>query len=159
MIVEHQKRLEAEVDRKLKSLPELTAPTTLILRVLAAIERRLHLPWYQQSWQMWPAAVRAVSLVLLLALFGAVCFGTWKLSHLETVSAAMQRPLSWVAEFGAIWHAAGAVANAVLLAFKQAGTGFLIACFAALALGYALCVGLGTFYIRLGMAEGRTRNS
>jgi hypothetical protein len=157
MTVEYQKRLEKEVDRKLKDLPELIAPPTLMLRILAAIERRLHLPWYQQSWQRWPIAIRAAALVLLLAMFGVVCFGTWKLSHLETVSTAMQRPLGWLAEFGAIWHALGAVANAVLLALKHAGTGFLIACFAALALGYALCVGLGTFYIRLGMAEGRTR--
>src|ERR1700746_2664037 len=136
MTEEYQKRLESEVDRKLKDLPALAAPSSLMLRVLQAIERRLNLPWYQQSWQMWPAAIRAVAFVLMLALFGAVCFVTWKLSHLEIVTDAMQRPLGWLAEFGAIWRALGAVASAVVLAFKQAGTGFLIACFTGLALGY-----------------------
>ena len=153
MNFEYEKRLEAEVDRELKGLPELMAPHTLVLRVMKAIQARLGLPWYRQSWQMWPIALRAVTLVVLLALFGGVCFGTWKLTHLESFAAAMQRTGVWFAGFGAIWHAAGALLNALILALKNLGTGFLIACFAALAIGYALCVGLGTIYLRLGLAR------
>ncbi len=33
------------------------------------------------------------------------------------------------------------------------GTGFLIGCGVALALGYATCLGLGTVYVRLGFAR------
>jgi hypothetical protein len=153
MNFEYEKRLEAAVDKELKSLPELKAPSTLMFRVMKAVEARLGLPWYRQSWQMWPLALRTVSFALLLALFGGVCFGTWQLTHLESFAAATHTVGGWFSGFGVIWRATAALLNALVLAVKHLGTGFLIAIFAALALGYALCVGLGTIYLRLGLAR------
>lgn len=153
MNFEYEKRLEAVVDRELKSLPELRAPSTLMFRVMKAVEARLGLPWYRQSWQMWPLALQTVSLVVLLALFGGLCFGTWELTHTESFAAATHTAGSWFSGFGVIWHATAALLNALVLAVRQLGTGFLVAIFAALALGYALCVGLGTVYLRLGLAR------
>ena len=150
---EYEKRLENEIHRELKKLPELIAPRTLISRVMAAIEARLRLPWYRQSWQVWPLALRAVSLVILLALFGGLCFGAWKLSHAEAVVAAMQRPLGLLSGLGVIFHAISVVLTSLILAVKQLGAGILIGCLAALAFGYAMCVGLGTVYLRLGLAR------
>ena len=150
---EYEKRLENGIHRELRKLPELIAPRTLISRVMAAIEARLRLPWYRQSWQVWPLGLRAVSLVILLALFGGLCFGAWKLSHAEAVAAAMQRPLSLLSGLGAIFHAISVVLTSLILAVKQLGAGILIACLAALAFGYAMCVGLGTAYLRLGLAR------
>ena len=37
---EYERKLEAEVNRELQSLPQLSAPSTLISRVLTAIEQR-----------------------------------------------------------------------------------------------------------------------
>ena len=153
MSSEYEKRLEGEIERELRRLPELIAPRSLILRVMAAIENRLRLPWYRQSWQVWPLALRAVSLVILLALFGGLCFATWKLSHTESFALAMQRPLSWLSGLGAIWHAVNVVLGGLTLAVKQLGTAVIIGCLAALALGYAMCVGLGTVYLRLALAR------
>ena len=119
MNFEYEKRLEAAVDKELRSLPELKAPNTLMFRVMKALEARLSLPWYQQSWQMWPLAVRAASLVVLLTLFGGVCFGTWKLTHLESFAAATQTIGSWFSGLGVIWHATAALLNALVLAVKQ----------------------------------------
>ena len=154
MKFDYEKQLETAVDRELKQLPELLAPHTLVLRVMKAIEARLvGLPWYRQSWQMWSPALRTLSLIVMVALFSGLCFGTWKLTHLESFAAAMQPVGSWLAGFGAIWHAMVALISALVLAVKQLGTGFLVAIFAALALGYALCVGLGTVYLRLGLAR------
>lgn len=153
MSLEYQKRLESEIDRELKSLPELPAPPSLLLRVLAAIEQRLNLPWYKRSWQRWPVGLRVLSLALLLALFGAICFGSWKLTHLESFATALQRAGGWFASLGALWHVLLTVLNAMVLAIKYLGTGFIIACFVALGLGYGLCMGLGTYYVRLGLAR------
>ena len=58
---EYEKRLEAEIERELKGLPELTAPGTLVSRVMAAIEQRADRPWYRQPWQAWPVALRAAA--------------------------------------------------------------------------------------------------
>ena len=153
MNFETEKQLEAEVDRQLKALPELMAPGTLILRVMRAIEMRLNLPWYRQAWQRWPIGLRIVSFAVLLTLFGALCFASWKVTHLESFAIAMHQAGGWFAGFGALWHALVAFLNALVLAVKHLGTAFVIACFAALALGYALCVSLGTVYFRVGMAR------
>ena len=157
MNLDYENKVEAEVDRELRSLPELMAPPTLVLRVMKAIELRLHLPWYRQSWQMWPMALRVASLVLMLALFGGLCFGSWKLAHTESFLALLQRAGGWFAGFGTIWHAVAALLNASVLAVKQLGIGFIIACGAALALGYGLCVTLGTYYVRIGMTRRQER--
>src|SRR6476660_9784316 len=105
MSLDYEKRLEAEVDRELKSLPDLVAPPALMLRVTAAIRNTPPVPWYRQSWQMWPLGLQAVSFVLLAALFGTLCFGSWKLSHAESFMAVMQRPMSWLSELGTLGHA------------------------------------------------------
>ena len=102
---------------------------------------------------MWPLALQAVSLLLLMALFGGLCFASWKVSHAENFAAAMQRPLEWISGLGAMWHAFTVVLGGIALAIKQLHTGILIGLFAALALGYAMCLGVGTVYVRLGMAR------
>ena len=153
MSVEYEKRLEREIHRELNKLPELLAPPTVVSRVMRAIEQRFSLPWYQQSWQLWPLALRGVSLVILLALFGGLCFGAWKLTHVETVTATMQRPLGWLAGLGDILHIVSVVLTSIIFKIKQLGTGILVACLAALAFGYAMCVGLGTVYLRLGLVR------
>jgi len=150
---EYEKRLEADIDRELKGLPELIAPHTLVLRVMAAIEKRLNLPWYRRSWQMWPVGLQVISMGVLLAVFGGICFGTWKLTQLESFSSAMQQAGGWFSGIKALGHAAYVVFNAGILMMKHLGTGFIIACAVALALGYAACVSLGTLYVRLGLAR------
>src|SRR5262249_21146916 len=140
MNFDQEKRLETEIDRELKALPELLAPGTLILRVMRAIETRLNLPWYRQAWQRWPLGLQTASFLFLLAVFGGLCFGTWRLTQLEGFAAAVRHTSSWFGGFGALSHALIVLVNALLLALKQLGTGFLVASFAALGLAYALCI-------------------
>jgi len=69
---DYEKRLEAEIDRELKALPELRAPTTLLVRVRSAVAQRAAVPWYRQSWQMWPMIWRVTAMAVLLASFGGL---------------------------------------------------------------------------------------
>src|SRR6266571_5146207 len=103
---EYEKQLEAAVDRELKALPELPAPANLVSRVMAAIAARANLPWYHQSWQTWSVGLRAAALVLLLAFFGGLCFGTWEVWHGATVAAVMER-------FGALFSGVTALLTAL----------------------------------------------
>ena len=151
MSLDYEKQLEAVVDRELKGLRELTAPEALMSRIAAAIEQRSI--WYQRPWPMWPLGIQAASLLLLMALFGGLCFSSWKVSQVEGFTAALQRPLEWISGLGAMWHAFTVVLGSIALAIKQLHTGILFGLFAALALGYAMCLGLGTVYVRLGMAR------
>jgi hypothetical protein len=57
------KKLEARINRVLRSLPDRKAPSGLEARVLAELSRRAALPWWRKSYAHWPAAARAVFFV------------------------------------------------------------------------------------------------
>ncbi len=150
---DYENRLEAEIDRVLKELPELSAPASLQGRVLAAIERRAALPWYRQSWQMWPLSLRVASFVALLAPFAAICVAGWLVPQTGEYTTAAHTVGGWLSSVNALLNVVGVLLGAILAAVKQLGSTVLIACLVGLGLGYATCVGLGTFYVRLAMAR------
>jgi hypothetical protein len=150
---DYDKQLEAAVSRELKALPELSAPDALASRVMAAIEQRARVPWYRRSWQTWPAALQAASLVVLLALFGGLCLGGWQLSQTGTATLALHRAGEWFSGLGVIGNIFNALANAAVLVVKKLGTGFIVACLVVMGTGYAMCIGAGTVYYRLAFAK------
>ncbi len=156
MSPEYEKRLEAEIDRELASLPELSAPPTLMPRTLRAIRQRASVPWYLQPWPAWPVPVRVVSMTVLLGLFGIVCYAGWKLPQYEEVSAVTGTAGGWISCAAVLWKALGLLVSGLAAGLRHLGTGFLVACFAALGLGYTLCVGLTACYLRLGLARKET---
>ena len=153
MNLEYEKELEAAIDRELKGLPELPAPDTLALRVMVAIESRAKVAWYRQPWEMWPAPLRMGSLALLLALFGGLCFGGWRLAQGEAFIGATHKLGQWLAGVSALGNTLSVLLGAVVLAVKQLGTGFLVAALMAVAVGYAVCLGLGTVCVRIAFAR------
>lgn len=57
--------LEKHVDRALADLPPLSAPGTLLPRVLAAVQAWAERPWYQRAWLTWPVGLQVASAALL----------------------------------------------------------------------------------------------
>ena len=153
MSAEQDKWLEREIDRELKSLPELQAPRTLGPRVMTAIERRANAPWYRQPWLVWPVSARAAALFMLVASFGAVCVMAWHAPHIAGVTEATRQVGTWVSVTGAIWNALSVILGAVVAGLKSLGLGFIAAGLVTVAFGYAVCVGLGTVYVRLAFAR------
>jgi hypothetical protein len=137
------------IDRELKGLLELPAPDTLASRVMLAIEGRAKVAWHRQPWHMWPDALRMGSLVLLLALFGGLCFAGWRLAQGEAFIGAMHKLGQWLLGVSALGNTLDVLLGAVVLAVKQLGTGFIVAALAAVAVGYAICLGLGTVCVRI----------
>jgi hypothetical protein len=150
---QYEKNLEAQIDRALKGLPDLMAPSGLLPRVLQTIARRHSLPWYRQPWQMWPPALRLVTMVFLLASCGALCAACWQLTRAAGFSVASQEVAQTFSGVTAIWNALNVLLSALVLVVKHFGTLFMIGCGLALALGYAICVGLGTACVRLAYAR------
>ena len=150
---DHDQRLAAVINRELRALPELAAPAALADRVMRAIKQRARLPWYRRSWQTWPVALQAASLVVLLALFGGLCLGGWKLSQTEAATMALRRAGEWLSGLNLIGNTLYVLSNATLLVVKKLGTGVIVACLVMVGLGYAACVGLGTVYFRLAFAR------
>jgi len=152
MSLEYHRELEAEIDQELKGLPELEAPSTLITRVHAVIRGSV-LPWYRQSWASWSWPLQAVSFAFLAAIFGGLCFGSWKLSQTESVHALLEQPMRWLSTAGMLGHAMNLVFSSLVLAAKGLSTGLLLTVLAGLAFGYIMCFGLGTVYFRLALAR------
>ena len=150
---EYEKELEQEIDRELKGLPELIAPFALSQRVMAAIERRRALPWYHQPWQYWPMPLRIAAMVFLSLMFGGLCLASWQLTRAAGVSAALQEIGGLFSGLGVIWNIINVLLGAIVLVARHLGTGFIIACFAIAGLGYALCLTLGTAWVRLASAR------
>jgi hypothetical protein len=150
---DYDKQLEAAINRELKALPELAAPGALANRVMAALGQRARVPWYRRSWQMWPVVLQAAALVVLLALFGGLCFGGWQLSQAEATSFALHRVGEWFSGLSMIGNTFSVLASAAVLVAKKLGTGFIVTCLVAVGIGYAACIGLGTVYFRLAFAK------
>ncbi len=150
---EHDQQLERQIDRALKTLPELRAPRRLSSRVMAAIAAREALPWYRQPWQNWSLPWRMVSMALLLASFGGFCFAAWQLTQAAGYTTAVAEVKQVFSGVGVIWRTMEVLAGALVLVVKQMGTVFMVGCLVALGIGYAICVGLGTVYVRLAMAR------
>lgn len=155
---DYEKQLEAEIGRQLKSLPPLRAPVSLVSRVMSVIEQRAALPWYKQSWQRWPLPLQALSMLALLAVFAGICFASWKLSHTEAFALGLQKAGGVVASIGAIFRTIGVLVSSAGLVIKHMGTGFIVGCVVAGLLGYAMCLGLGTLYVRLGWRSAGETN-
>lgn len=150
---DYEKQLALEIDRELKSLPELRAPASLAARVMAAVEHPVELPWYRRAWQSWPMPIQVGAMGILLAFLGALCYGAWELTYSAGFALALQKAGQWFSGVSAVWNAANAICGTLVIAVKQLGSGFMIAAVAAVALAWAACVGLGTVYVRLAFAR------
>ena len=153
MSLEYEKKLELEVDRELKALPEFTAPATLVSRVMAAIELRKALPWFRRAWHTWPGSLQGLFLITMVALVGGICFGVWEGSHTATFSLAVHKVGGWFSGLSAIYAALNALAGAIVAMIKQVNSGILMAFLCAAGLGYALFLALGTMYVRMAFAK------
>ena len=149
---DHDKALEARIDRELKALRYLEAPDALLGRVMAAIEKPALLPWYRQAWPMWPIPLRVVSFVILAGVFCGLCVGGWELSH-GAGAVAIHEAGRWFPGASALWDAVRALAEALVLVVRKLGTGFMVACIVAATFSYFACIGLGTALVRFGFAR------
>jgi hypothetical protein len=150
---EYDKQLERHIDRALRGLPELAAPPGLVSRVMTAVSRRAALPWYRQSMETWPVGLRAAAMVILLGSFSGLCIAAWQLTRAAGVTEATLEITQLFSVFTALWNALNVLLGAIVVVAKYFGTAFFIGLLAAIGLGYAFCVGLGTVYVRFAMAR------
>jgi hypothetical protein len=148
------KKLELQIDRQLKGLPELDAPAGLVPRVMAALAARAALPWYRQSWSEWPVAMRWSSLAALLALFAGLCYAGSAL--FENAGASIRHKISNPFGLASLWNALNDLAATAVVALQHLGTGALIGIAATLILSYTMFLALGAAYYRLAFAPSKS---
>ncbi len=148
----NEQRLADRVHRELRQLPDHRAPDTLAPRVLAALAARRSAPWWQKSWTDRPQGARLVFLAASLVLAGGLILAGLQLPPLGELTAGMRQPAAgWFSEFEPYFALVFRLGEAVWLNLKAAPPQVLWLCAAAIGLGYATCVGLGTLGYRLAL--------
>jgi hypothetical protein len=92
-------------------------------------------------------------MLVLLAAFAGLCFGSWQLVHAPLVASATNEASGWFRMLNTALGTLGVLANALALAFRSLGPLVLFGIMMALLLGYAACVGFVTLYVRLVFAR------
>ena len=153
MNTNHEDPLVALIDRELKSLPPLTAPSSLAPRIMARLAAQPEAAWYRRAWPTWPPALRAASLLVLLALFGGLCFAGWHGMHAPEVTAASAKVSGWLAIASLVGNTLSALGNAAAQVLLHLGTGVVLATVTVVLLSYAACMAFGSFYFRFAFAR------
>jgi len=153
---DYEQKLEAAVRRELNTLGELSAPPGLETRILRAIEQRATAPWHRQAWTNWPQPLRFASVMVLLVAFGGLCFGAWYFTHTTAFATAWESVSGALSGFDLFRRTLKLLANSIELAFTSLGPVFIAGIAVMLASAYALCIGLGTIYVRLAFGRRET---
>jgi len=142
---------EVWLDERLRELPDLEAPPTLIPRVMAALHAPKQEPvvWWQRTWWEWPRLAQAGSLVLLSAAIGLL--GLMYLEIREAIVASYWQGalIEWRAQAAPllrVFQAFGDVLAALVRTLTGAAGLMVAGVFLAL---YLACIGLGTVLYRL----------
>lgn len=142
-------QLEKLVHDNLRALPPRRAPRSLESRVLAAIEARAALPWWQQSFRSWPVAARVVFIlfsagVIKVALMGAV----WVMAGFNATefANAFSTQFSW---FNSLRNAFGSVTELFAVLGRSIPTLWIYAVLGGIATVYVTLFGLGATAYRM----------
>jgi hypothetical protein len=145
--------LEQRIDRELKSLPELPAPTGFSMRVLSAIRKQAELPWYKRSWQDWPQGLRFASMALVVSALAAGVFGVAQLPRLGALTSMTTGANNVFGAVQSFLNVLGALGNSLLLVLQKMGPVAIAGGVLVVLFGYITCVGLGTVYVKLALAR------
>lgn len=140
---------EGELDRALQRLPDRPAPSTLIPRVLAALEARACRPWYRREWSTWPRPFQGLSLAVLSFLLGALTYACLHFPELAAPDTMESRWNTWVAPWVALWNAGQAMLEVLTGLCQNGGGWFCVGLGVAVLLLYLSTLGAGTMLYRM----------
>lgn len=141
---EHE-HLDELLDRELRQLPPFTAPHSLAPRIMAAVRARaaaVAVPWWLQSWAVWPMYARAALFVAALLIASIFFSGSVVLDD-QVRNYAGQNPLpNLLGDFATIGTTAA-------LLWQKIGQPLFLTRIAVCVAMYFVCVGLGTAMFRV----------
>ncbi len=147
------KAWEARLDRALKELPELAAPSGLVERTLAELERRQKPAWHKTSWTQWPMWLRAVSLASMVAILGAAYFAKWEFAR-TTIGARLAQTFSnQFSDWSVTLSTMDALGHAAVTVARHLNPWIAASCLVVATAAYLACIGLGTAAARLAFSR------
>lgn len=143
------RQLERLIQHELEKLSELQAPSTLIPRVIAAIEAEAHAPAWRRPWWTWPLTLKAASLACFFTAVVAVLYGSnWALDQIKVSAVPERIAYGWDA-VAVIGEVIGTLGRALLIVCQSMGQPWLLALLMLAFLMYLTCVGVGTVCFRV----------
>lgn len=140
--------LEAVIHRELRQLPARRAPAALRSRVLATLEARARLPWWQRPWASWPRGGRLLSITLMSSLVLFFAYATLVAWQSSFAISMVTRAEMVIAPFAPVWETVLSVANALFLVLRSLDPIYLMAATSVVLLSSLSCLGLGTVCYR-----------
>jgi len=146
---EIESKLEQQIERELRALPDVPAPRTLIPRVRAALAAGDQRAWWRRPWLTWPVPVRVFSSIVLALSAGAVWYGCNVLWDACQGASYVAHASRWFGLFALIANSLVTLGRALVVAGQSAGQQFLLYGAAVCLAMYAACVGFGTIFYRM----------
>lgn len=135
---------EARLDRALQALPELPAPSGLVERTMARLERRPKPAWHQRPWISWPLWLRVASFSAMLALVGGSCFIKWEFARTSLGSALGQEVSAQCSNWTLAVTVADTLGRAAVAFARHLNSWVVLLCVIAATAAYLACIGLGS---------------
>jgi hypothetical protein len=148
--------LEAAIHRTLRAVPDRKAPVGLEGRVLAELNRRASLPWWQTSYPNWPLSIRIVffaASAIAAALLVTGLFSLGQTSGAHALAGDVAQRFGWLALGRGIFIA---VASKVSLVIAAIPSLWLYGVLGTIALCYAALGAIGAALYRA-LSHGRPR--
>jgi hypothetical protein len=136
-------KLERLIQSAVKGLPLRQAPRSLELKVLAEIERRSALPWWNKSFSFWPTSMRIGFVTLSAVAAAATVVAVLPLPSTFAPSAIEAMVESKFAWMNALSTAAGDIGASTVNTFSSIPPLWLYGTLAAIVACYGTLVGLG----------------
>jgi len=145
-------KLEAFIHDRLRQLPPLSAPVSLLPQVMAAIQARRAAPWWRQAWWQWPLAAQVALVALALATLGVVCGSSLLLpAGLTTYGPVLAERVGVVSGW---WANVTAFAQGPGASWTQSIEPVLMPVLLGVLALYGVSMGCGTALVRLVMRRG-----
>jgi hypothetical protein len=142
-----EKNLERWADERLRALPELRAPQTLIPDVMRRIAAQQTKVWWRCAWPEWPRGMQILSFAVLAAALCAAWYygGDYKVST-DGLTGQFGGVLSFLRP---IWAFVTALAGAFHVVVGSIKTEYMIIGGALVGMLYLMAVALGSLCFRL----------
>jgi len=148
-----QSRFESERDealhRELRRLPDRTAPDTLVPRVLAALEARARLRWWQQPFWHWTVPVQTALIGLLVANAAIFMWVGWAGARIALGDPTPALLLKVWATASVLWETVSTLLDALFLVLRVGLQPWMIGALVVSFMMYLACVGMGTVCLRM----------
>jgi hypothetical protein len=146
---QNEKQLEQLIHRELRKLPELSAPETLVHRVMLAVHVKERQPWWQRPWLTWPRPVQLGSAALFAATVTALVYFGAQAWQATGIVNPLDKIWQWVGSLSPLWDRLVTIGNAVVSVVQKGGRQYLLIGSGIAVTMYLFCVAAGTAFYRL----------